>query len=85
MAQVAEDDEQHGVPADVWSCLDVYPHGSGSNEQDSSSPAAVGPEVWATLMLTLVSCLELLAYAYGHPRHRYVAIVIQSVGDSGHG
>ena len=47
IAQVAEDDEQHGVPADVWSCLDVYPHDSGGgDERNSAPPAAVGPEVW---------------------------------------
>ena len=60
---MAEDDEQHGVPADVWSCLDVYPHGGGSNDNNSSPPAAVCPEVWATLLFkTFCTGLELLSY-----------------------
>ena len=41
--QVAEDDEQHGVPADVWSCLDVHPRGGSGNNSDP--PAPIGPEV----------------------------------------
>lgn len=43
VTQVAEDDEQHGVPADVWSCLDVHPRDGRGD--DSSAPAAIGPEV----------------------------------------
>lgn len=46
LSQVSEDDEQHGVPADVWSCLDVHPRGGAHSSGATSPPAAIGPEVW---------------------------------------